>query len=360
MFFVIISLFNLCIACYLGGSLIRTTRLKRIVKVFLFALLVLLSQKTWLVLLGDDINNQTVSSFAFYFDGFVQIALFICFCVAVIVDVATGILRIFSLRLPYRVPIILMVSSVITFYGFYEAVKVPAVSYVTISSDMLPADWEEVKIAVLSDLHISSTTDQEKKWLQAVVDKTNSLNADMILITGDIIDDSVLNLSKQMQPLFDLKALDGVYIVFGNHETYHGAQQWENFFKNNGMMVLNDKIISVQLGKNKIALAGIYQNVSLLEKKQVVVPILLMAHYPSVAKKISDNKVFLQLSGHTHGGQFPLLSALVKRANNGFVQGLYMQDHSQIYVHSGTGLWRGFPFRFMIPSEITLITINRK
>ncbi|MBR4927204.1 MAG: metallophosphoesterase [Alphaproteobacteria bacterium] len=238
--------------------------------------------------------------------------------------------------------------------------KVPSVRLMTVSSNLLPTDWKPVTVAVLSDLHISSTSKMEKQWLNAVVRKTNDLKADMIFITGDIIDDDVTMLSEQIKPLFKLRAPYGVYMSFGNHEMFNDSKNWEDFFKKNGMIVLNDEIKQVIVEHNTLMIAGIYQNEKLLNGFQTDYPILLLAHYPAIAKKVPADKVFLQLSGHTHGGQFGILNPIIAKFNQGFVRGLYFVGQSQLYVHSGTGLWQGFPFRFLTPSEITMITICSK
>lgn len=361
MFFIVVSFINLCVVLYVSVSLILPTNLKTITKSILFALLILISQKAWLGAISNDIiQSFTTSSFWFLFNGLSQVALFMCLGFALAIDVLAWILKRFGKKLPYRIPMILGLTGLVTVYGFYEAMKIPSVRHVTLLSDMLPADWKPVKIAVLSDVHISSTAPIEKKWLQEVVRKTNTLKSDMILITGDIIDNDVQTLSEQIHPLFELQAPDGVYMSFGNHEMFHDSDNWEVFFKQNNMTVLNDDIRSVRLGDNDITIAGIYRNNHLLDGIVSAEPILLLAHYPSVAKKIPSDLVFLQLSGHTHGGQFAVLAPLVAKMNQGFVKGLYSIGRSQLYVHSGTGLWRGFPFRFLTPPEITLMTIVKK
>jgi len=361
MFFLVVSFINLCVAVYLGLRLIRPSALKSVTKIFLMGVLILLSQKAWLGAVHNDVVTAfTTSSFWFVFSGLFQVALFLCFGITVAVDIFSWILKQLGKNLPHRISVILVLSVTITFYGFYEAMKVPSVRHITISSDLLPTNWHPVRIAVLSDIHITSTADFERRWLKAVMEKTNALRADMILITGDTIDNDVTALSHQIRSLLDLQAPDGVYMSFGNHEVFHDWDNWEIFFKQNGIIVLNDDIRYTRLGQNDIIVAGIYKNTNVLNDIQSDKPILLMAHYPSVAKNIPADLVFLQLSGHTHGGQFAVFAPVVAKMNQGFVKGLYAIGRSQLYVHSGTGLWRGFPFRFLTPPEITLMTIVKK
>lgn len=362
MFLWIVSFVNLCVAVYLVVSLIRPLGLKRSVKIILSFLILCASQYLWISFIASFFFNR-MNPFSFGFisvSGVLQVVLFVFFLWAVVMDGIALILRLMKRPFVHRIVFISVGAVFMSVLGIYEAIKVPVVRYVTIYSDMLPHDWKSATIAVLSDIHIGSDTQLEKKWLQQTVAKTNALHPDMILVTGDIIDGSVEFLNDQIRPLFDLSAKDGVYLTFGNHETYRGAGAWETFFRQNAVRVLNDEVISVSLNTNPIKLAGIYRNSALLNTELNDSPILLMAHYPAVAKKIPADKVFLQLSGHTHGGQFAFLYPLVALGNEGFVRGLYQLGRSQLYVHSGTGLWRGFPFRFLTPSEITLMTIRRK
>lgn len=88
-------------------------------------------------------------------------------------------------------------------------------------------------------------------------------------------------------------------------------------------------------------------------------PVVLLAHEPVFADTASkDQRVALQLSGHTHGGLFPGLSVLVARYNGGYVKGLYRVGSMPLYVSPGTSLWSGMPVRLFCPAEITPITLR--
>lgn len=362
MFFVVASLINLFMAVYIVISLLGPLHVNNFVKLLMAIVVLLLSQKIWLTAAVSYFNHSFNPSDYWFTTatGFIQILLFCFFIVALTADIISVPLAFLHVSLAWKVPIVTVIATVIAAYGFYEAVKVPAVKAVTVESELLPENFQPATIAVLSDLHIVTNSVHEKKWLEKTVEKTNALNADMIFVTGDIIDASVGYLKDQVKPLFDLKAKGGVYYVFGNHETYRGAKAWQKYFDANGAQVINDKWVGADLGDNPVLVAGIYENPNLLDNMKSGRPVILLAHYPDTARKIPEDLVVLQVSGHTHGGQIKPLAPLVARMNGGFVNGLYNIGKTKLYVHPGTGLWRGFPFRFLTPSEITLITLKRK
>lgn len=363
MFFIVVAFLNALMALYVIFSLIRPLRVRSGWKVLLAIVVLFLSQKMWLsALMASVVPDFNPFSFGFAsVTGFIQVCLFILFITAMGADIVSLVLRAFKHTFWFKKTAVLIVAGVVSVSGFYEAMKVPEINEVTVQSALLPQTWNPIKVAVLSDLHIGSTARSEKNWLEQTVLETNALNPDIIFITGDLIDGPVSLLKNQVAPLFDLKAKGGVYIVFGNHETYRGAQEWQDFFEQNDMPVLNDKMTQIEVQGNQIKLAGIYQNPMLLNAVQPdEQPLFLLAHYPSVVTQIPSDTVAVQFSGHTHGGQFGLLlRPLIALANKGFVKGVYKVGKTNLFVHSGTGLWRGFPFRFMTPSEVTLMTIER-
>lgn len=362
MFFIVASLINLVMAVYIIISLLGPLHVHNLVKLLMAIVILLLSQKIWLTAAFSYFNHSFNPSDYWFttMTGFIQILLFCFFIVALAADIISLPLVFMHVSLAYKVPIVTVLAILVAVYGFYEAVKVPQVKYITIESTLLPKDFKPATIAVLSDLHIQSNSAHEKKWLEETVAKTNALNADIIFVTGDIIDASVGYLKNQITPLFDLKAKGGVYYVFGNHETYRGAKAWQRYFEQKGAQLINDKLVGADLGGNPVLLAGIYENEHLLDNLKSGRPVFLLAHYPATANTLPQDVVTLQVSGHTHGGQIKPLSKLVARMNGGYVNGKYQVGNTTLYVHPGTGLWRGFPFRFLVPSEITLMTIRHK
>ena len=254
-------------------------------------------------------------------------------------------------------------------YAGWHAASLPIVKEVLIESDHLPADWQPLKIAQLTDLHIGQGFNQ--KWLKQVVDKTNALHPDVIVITGDSIDNTVDQLLAQMEPLGQLKAPLGVYMVFGNHEYYYGPDAWEEAFEKMGISVLHQKHVLLRSGAQTVALGGGTWGARYHPKRQdarlreifdgvqLGVPRILLAHYPAVFPAAAQQDVLLQLSGHTHGGMTFPINLITKAFNSGYLRGLYQEDGRFLYVSDGTGLWGGLPARIGTQNEITLITVKR-
>ncbi|MET0240630.1 MAG: metallophosphoesterase [Sphingobium sp.] len=251
-----------------------------------------------------------------------------------------------------------------------NAVRVPPVRDVEIAVSGLPPQFDGYTLVHLTDLHISRLF--PKSWTRAVVENTNALGVDLIVVTGDVIDGTLAMRREDVEPLRDLRARDGVYMSPGNHEYFLGYQEWMRHFAGMGMHILaNDHAI---LGRDggRLILAGVTDLsapatgmprpdlAAALSGAPSGMPILLLDHQPGVARRAAARGVALQLSGHTHGGMVPGLDRLVARANGGFVSGRYAVDDMQLYVNNGTGIWPGFAMRLGRPSELTRITLVTK
>jgi predicted MPP superfamily phosphohydrolase len=220
----------------------------------------------------------------------------------------------------------------------------------------------------LTDLHISRLFPEA--WARAVVDRTNALAPDMILITGDLIDGTVDARKDDVEPLRDLHAPLGVLTITGNHEYYSGYGAWMDKYRELGLKLLSNDHVAVSRNGGTLYVAGITDAAAagfadpLPDIHQALdgipqgAPVILMAHRPGDAAAAADLGVGLQLSGHTHGGQIVGFHLLAKAANRGFVSGSYQVGKMMLYVSNGTGLWGGFPIRLGFPSEITYITLR--
>ena len=254
-------------------------------------------------------------------------------------------------------------------YGFYSARNGPEVLYQDIFLDLLPDEFENFTIAQISDLHIGSTL--KRPYVERVLSKVVQLNPDLIAVTGDLIDGSVDYLRKDVEPLKDMIANYGTYFVTGNHEYYSGVDQWLDETNRLGMInLINDNSIISKQGQ-KIAIAGITdyrahqikpdhrsdpkKAIESIPDKMIMI---MLAHQPNSIHVVHDAGVDLQLSGHTHGGQFWPLTYPTKLAN-AYLAGYYDHYGTQIYVNRGTGYW-GPPLRLGVPSEITLFRLKKK
>jgi predicted MPP superfamily phosphohydrolase len=238
---------------------------------------------------------------------------------------------------------------------------------VAVKLDKLPPALSGLNLVQLSDVHVGPTLGE--RFLRSVVDKTNQLRPDAVLITGDLVDGSVAQLRAHVAPLAGLKSRFGVYFVTGNHEYYSGAEAWEAELQRLGIRVLRNE--RVTLGDQaSLDLAGVDDAnargmarghgadvARIVAGRDPERALVLMAHQPKQIDLATQAGADLQLSGHTHGGQLWPFSAMVKLAQP-YVAGLYQHDPAtQIYVSRGTGYW-GPPMRLMAPAEITKIVLT--
>ena len=264
---------------------------------------------------------------------------------------------------------ILSSSSIGTACGFYNSRKGPIIKRQEIFLNNLPKQFENFTIAQISDLHVGPTI--KKPYVLNVLDEISKVNPDMIAVTGDLIDGSVDHLKKDLEPFMDLSAPYGTYFVTGNHEYYSGVDQWLDETDRLGMINLvnsNTKIIKTN---SEIVLAGITDyRAHQIKKSHRSNPELalknipndkikiLLAHQPNSIYAVNKAGADLQLSGHTHGGQFWPFNYPTSLVN-AYLSGLHNHNGTQIYVNSGTGYW-GPPLRLGVPSEITLIRLKSK
>ncbi len=263
---------------------------------------------------------------------------------------------------------VLGLSIIVTIVGFFNARRVAKVVHVTIPLNHLPSALVGFTIAQISDLHIGSTI--RRDYVQAVVERVNKLNPDVIALTGDIVDGYVAQLAEETAPLAGLCARHGAYLVTGNHEYYHDADEWITAFRHLGLNPLMNAHVVLNHNGADLVIAGIndfsadksaHHHVSdpqaaLFESPEGV-PKILMAHQPCSAPAVEAAGSDLQLSGHTHGGQFWPWNFFV-RLQQPYIAGLHRLGRMWVYTSRGTGYW-GPPKRIGAPSEITLITLSR-
>jgi predicted MPP superfamily phosphohydrolase len=254
-------------------------------------------------------------------------------------------------------------------YGVWQAGRVPRLRDVTITIPALPTAFEGYTLVQLTDLHISRLF--PASWARAIVEATNRLAVDLIVVTGDVIDGSVESRRLDVEPFRDLRAPDGVYLIPGNHEYLSGYDAWMAHLSSLGMRVLANAHSVLARGTDTLILAGVTDPSARganrpppdLEKALAEcppnTPIILLDHEPGRARQASERGVSLQLSGHTHGGMILGLDRIVARANGGFVSGPYSVGDMTLYVNNGTGIWPGFALRLGKPSELTRITLRR-
>ena len=279
-----------------------------------------------------------------------------------------------------------------TLWGFWNARRTARVVQVDVPIAGLPAALHGFTVAQISDIHVGPTIRQ--KYLQRIVARVNGLGADMVAITGDLVDGRVADLQRHVAPLSGLKSTHGTFFVTGNHEYYSGAQAWIDELRRLGLTVLmNEHVVlhhdsghsadgadgaggavegvvahwdaPASRSPAALVLAGVADfgahhfdeahrsdPARALAGAPADAPMrLLLAHQPRSAQAASSAGFDLQLSGHTHGGQFWPWNHFVK-FQQPFTAGLNRLKNLWVYTNSGTGYW-GPPKRFGVPSEIT-------
>lgn len=273
-------------------------------------------------------------------------------------------------RMKWNTPfwfILPVLAAMLTTQALKNGTAVPEVKKIDVTLRGLPPRFEGYRIVQLTDLHASRLL--PRSWIQDVVTRTRELDADMIVLTGDMIDGWPEARFSDIEPLGQLRTEDGVFAVTGNHEYYFGAENWIQTFEKLGLQFLNNAGYRISRGRDSLYLSGVTDAVApsyglpgpdlsmALKSSRPGETVILLDHRPENADQAAESGVSLQLSGHTHGGMIAGLDRLVASANNGFVSGLYEAGTLKLYVSNGSGIWNGFPFRLGKPAEITLITL---
>ncbi len=250
--------------------------------------------------------------------------------------------------------------------GFINARRRARVREVDVHLPGLPTALQGFTIVQLTDIHVGPTIKQG--YVAAIVAAVNRLDADLVAITGDIVDGSVEQLREHTRPLGDLRARHGVFAVTGNHEYYAGADAWVAELRRLGLRVLLNEHAVLDHDTGRLVVAGVTDfnaagfapaqasdPVRAMAGAPADVPRLLLAHQPRSMFAAEPVGFDLQLSGHTHGGQFLPWNWFVP-LQQPLVAGLHRHGSMQVYVSRGTGYW-GPPLRLGAPSEITRIRL---
>ncbi len=269
--------------------------------------------------------------------------------------------------------LIVLIAVVTTLLAGYIGSRHLVVRHVDVEVPNLPDNFDGLRIAQLSDLHIGPHTPH--RFLRRVVAATQSLTPDLVAVTGDLIDDRAEDVAVYANMLGALAAPLGVYMIPGNHDVYAGWEEVERALRdaNLGTVLVNDAKLLVRGGET-LALVGTgdpaggrrgsARAAPDIERALNLVPddvtVIAFAHNPALWPSLAKRGVALTLSGHTHWGQFALprrgwslASPFLKHA-----MGAHVDSDSTLYISPGTGYW-GIPFRIGASPEVTLVTLRR-
>jgi predicted MPP superfamily phosphohydrolase len=255
----------------------------------------------------------------------------------------------------------------VTAVGFASARRRARIVNVDVPVANLPPALHGFSIAQISDVHVGSAI--RKDYVDAIVDAVNALEPDLIAVTGVLVDGSVRELAPHTAPLARLTARHGAFFVTGNHEYYSGESAWTAEFRRLGMRVLLNEHAVLTHGASSVVVAGVTDysahHFNPAQRSDPAAALfgaplnagakILLAHQPRSAPAAATAGFDLQLSGHTHGGQFWPWNLFV-RFQQPFTAGLHRLNALWVYVSRGTGYW-GPPNRFGAPSEITRLRL---
>jgi predicted MPP superfamily phosphohydrolase len=250
---------------------------------------------------------------------------------------------------------LLALSTAYVSTAIYEGMKEPVINVVKVN-------LFDFSIVQISDLHIGGLIDRE--FVRHSVEKINSLKADIVVITGDLIDTKIGSVKETVMELTNIRSQYGIYYILGNHEYFHDPLEIISFMKRTNINVLlNESVVIDELKVNISGVTDIFgYRVDHLEpdidkafqKCNSGYKTILLAHQPKFIEELKGHKPDLILCGHTHGGQIWPFDKLVK-LQQPYVKGLHkLSNGSSIYVNSGIGFW-GPPMRLNSQAEIAYI-----
>lgn len=305
----------------------------------------------------------------FYFTSACIGVTFILFVVAIVYDLTVTT----SSRIPFdkerrrTIKVIFDVTMLVAalaylLRGFSQGIKHPDINTVPVR---ISGFRDRLNIVQLTDVHIGRTI--KRGFMEHLVTTTNSINPDIVVITGDLVDLPVGQITYDLEPLRNIKA--PVYFIPGNHEYFHGVGEIIGYLAEMGIRPLINTAVTLRKGASRFNLVGLSDvigyRVGILKPDpdkafagiDKSIPTIVLAHQPKAIEALDNYPFDLMLSGHTHGGQIFPFGFLVM-TNQPYLAGLHRHTaDKQIFVSRGAGYW-GPPIRVLAPSEISRIVIS--
>lgn len=252
------------------------------------------------------------------------------------------------------------VAALVSSWGVVNANWV-RIKRIRVELQNLPAAWRGRTAVLASDLHLGHV--RHHGFSTRIVRKIAALEPDVVFLAGDLFDGTQVNAPEVVAPFRFLRPPLGLYFVTGNHELFRGNTYFADSVRASGVRVLENEKVTL----DGLQLLGVpYVHATHAEHFRSVLAKLaidssrasiLLTHAPDRPRITAEAGISLQLSGHTHRGQFFPFSSIARRIYGAFTYGLTRLGETQFYVSSGAGTW-GPPLRIGSQSEIVHITFE--
>ena len=340
------------------GSILRPLFLAAVIVLFLSIFVAMIFSPNMPALLGKAISHAAYS----YLIVFVY--LFLSFLVVDIIRVANYFFHFAPQGMPlfryWAFIATLGITAILMIYGSWKF-NHPEIVKLSLTAET-PKQGKKIRIVAASDIHLGVTID--KGYLKKYVKMINDQHPDIVLLAGDVSDRSMIPVSRQHmdEELRQIKATKGVYAITGNHEFYaETPRATEEYLRKAGITYLRDSSALIDnsfyvLGRDDRTNVNRKEISELVEKLDRTKPVIMLDHQPYELNLTEKNGIDLQISGHTHNGQFFPGNILVKNMYE-LAHGYKKKGKSHIYVSSGLGIW-GPQYRIGTQSELVVIDFN--
>ena len=270
--------------------------------------------------------------------------------------------------------LVLGLLAVAGYFGSRRLVVKP----VEVEHEEIAPEFDGLRIAQLSDLHVGPHTSRE--FLARIAEQVERARPDMIVFTGDLVDDHARDADDFLRAFGHLRAPLGVYAIAGNHDVFAGWSGVAKRLRAAGVHVLVNEGTTLQRNGAALWIGGTGDPAALrfgsLAGKDNELPVpdldrtmahaprtafrIVLAHNPALWRGLSARGAHLTLSGHTHHGQFsiPALNWSLASPFLEHAMGRYDAGPATLYINPGTNFW-GIPMRLGAWPEITLVTLRR-
>jgi uncharacterized protein len=255
------------------------------------------------------------------------------------------------------VEMLFTIAMALGLYGLWNA-NWTRITRTRVRLENLPDTWRGRKAALITDVHLGHV--RNRNFLQRLIAKVLSEEPDLVFIAGDLFDGTAIDAHKAAEPLHQLTAPHGVYFVAGNHEQFGDDSKYLNAIAATGVRVLKNERVNV----DGLQIVGVpYRSATSNGDLEAVLrdlPLdrdrasILLTHAPDHPGVAEAKGFSLQLSGHTHLGQFIPWSWMARRIYRQFVYGLSRIGRMQVFTSSGAGTW-GPPLRLGSNPEIVML-----